>query len=677
MAELIKNPFSITKATEFTNQEILDYWIDYNPLGTDSIFAKLNPQELMPKYILGGKGCGKTHILRYYSFKIRKLKYANNFEEMLLTDKYVGIYSRLDSLNSSRFSGKGISEDIWSTMYEYYFELSLGIQMLQVYEDIFNHIKVSEKIVSSIIRSIETLLHGDARFNSLNDVAVYLNNKKAQINNQIVNVAYTRKLDVNSVKSVFGYGDLIFEVPAIIEKLVPQLDNVHIIYILDEYEKLFEWQKESLNHLVYEKKHNCTFWIGARRYGYTTRKTKTGEEIVEGSEYQPILLDELMRSDEKSFKQFALSLFDKRISNEGYDNALRRTIFEDYDEDVLIESLSLKSVNSPRGLIHIKKLRESLQAINMKDEYIENIITGIIYQANGGTNVLYQKYKCFLFYQEWSKLDPKKDNVADNLLKAVKEINKEFDQYLCSHKSKFDNIDDKFKRDLLAQLAIENGERYYMHSGIDEIITISHGNPRVFLVLLKLIVEYSIFRGEQPFISDQKISVESQYLGIKDAANWFIKDAEVSGKDGKDLLRIVNALVQFFYVQRYCDKPTETSPCSFYYKSSNETPLIRRKIEELVAHSFIIEVDSRKDKNLGVPEKAYQLNKTIATLYNLPTARRGIIHINEPLLSIVMLKENSKEFDKTLKSIKQRLNAPFKIKAIENMDDAFKQPTLF
>ena len=66
-------------------------------------------------------------------------------------------------------------------------------------------------------------------------------------------------------------------------------------YILDEYEKLpYEWQKVSLNTLVYEKKGFVTFWIGARRYGYTTKNTKTAEPIREGHEFQPIFLDDLI-----------------------------------------------------------------------------------------------------------------------------------------------------------------------------------------------------------------------------------------------------------------------------------------------------------------------------------------------------------------------------------------------
>jgi len=49
----INNPFSITKATDFTDSQINEYWVNVN-----RDYNILNPNELLPKYILGGKGCG-------------------------------------------------------------------------------------------------------------------------------------------------------------------------------------------------------------------------------------------------------------------------------------------------------------------------------------------------------------------------------------------------------------------------------------------------------------------------------------------------------------------------------------------------------------------------------------------------------------------------------------------
>ena len=88
------NPFSVVKANEFTVTQIIDNWV---PMAgsEDGFVAPLNPQELMPKYVLGSKGCGKTHLLRYYSFDARLKLHNGDIKSLLKKDKYLASYSRL------------------------------------------------------------------------------------------------------------------------------------------------------------------------------------------------------------------------------------------------------------------------------------------------------------------------------------------------------------------------------------------------------------------------------------------------------------------------------------------------------------------------------------------------------------------------------------------------------
>ena len=59
----------------------------------------------MPKYVIGGKGCGKTHILRYFSYPLQRIR-EENIITLLQKDRYIGFYCILGGLNSSRFEGK-------------------------------------------------------------------------------------------------------------------------------------------------------------------------------------------------------------------------------------------------------------------------------------------------------------------------------------------------------------------------------------------------------------------------------------------------------------------------------------------------------------------------------------------------------------------------------------------
>lgn len=275
-----QNPFSVVKATEYSDEEILSTWVPFTGSDgkDDAIRLLLNPTELMPKYVLGTKGCGKTHILRYFSYELRN-KFYDNINTQIAKDKYIGIYSRLDGLSSSRFDHPS-NKQAWTTLYDYYFELYQSIQFLEIIDSVEKQLNThSEAIITD---KIKNYLELDMIGNKILDVITSLNSIRIKIDRAIIDYAYTQDLDWSAIKPIRKFGDIIFGIPKIVCECIPGLRDIKFIFILDEYEKLpCNWQKESLNTLVYEKKDNVTFWIGARRYGYTTLQTKTSEPIKE------------------------------------------------------------------------------------------------------------------------------------------------------------------------------------------------------------------------------------------------------------------------------------------------------------------------------------------------------------------------------------------------------------
>lgn len=666
------NPFSVVKATEYTDDEIYKYWVPYSDTHSEIVQMKLRPDELMPKYVLGCKGCGKTHILRYYSYELRKLSHNQDIRKLLSEDKYIGVYSRLDTLSASRFKGKSVSQETWISLYDYYFELYQVLTIIKVYQDIFKLLELPESTENEIINGIADYMQITLNGSSLADMASFLNAKRILIDREIIEYSHSQQLNWDKVKPIFKFGDIIFEIPHRIHSAVPELKDVKLIYILDEYEKLIDdWKKESLNTLVYEKKGNTTFWIGARRYGYTTFKTKVTEPIREGHEFQPIYLDAIIR-DKKMFKKFAYDVFTRRLKLAGIDDKVTTEIFETFDENILLDSLRGKKVD----LKHWAELRRHLRAIKLPDYEIELIIESLKYKATD--EPLHQKYKLFSFYQKWSK--NKNDFDINVINESIREVNVEFEEFLSGKKNQFAEKTKKFKLDFMAQLVVENGLKYYMYSGFDEFVNIADYNPRVFLTILKQIIDESLFKGEDPFDHTKKIPVKYQYVGINETATWFRNDIEVTGHDKEILEVMIKNLVNIFYVNRFSNKPTDTSPCSFYFKYKVGISNCEKLIKIAQNESFLIEIENkRKDKTMKTPEISYQLNKTIAILYNLPTARRGIISLNTDVLKSIFDEEHFNEFRKHLVQLNARLNAPFDYK--RNKKDVTGEtnqgPTLF
>lgn len=662
------NPFSVVKANEFTITQIIENWVPW--AGSENGFiASLNPQELMPKYVLGSKGCGKTHLLRYYSFEARLKLYNNDIKELLKKDKYLASYSRLNSISSTRFNKSG-NEEEWRSLYNYYFELMQSLISLDVYENVTEALNVSEKKIANIIRVICKQVGITLESETIECLKNFLNEKRISIDKEIIDYSHVRKLNWDEVRPTFTFGSLIFEIPWRFSQYISELQDVSYIYILDEYEKLkCDWQKESLNTLVYEKKHNSTFWVGARKIGYTTRNTLSGEPIHEGHEFNPVDLDSLLKAGEKKFPEFAENLFRKRLKLNGLAELSPKQLFDKFDEKILLTNLLCKSDN----LKHWKTFRERLSSLGMDDESIAK--TQQMLCKDVEKDLVSQKMKLYTFYLMWS--ENKKMMTTDSIPQIAERVNLSYEEYKNGNNAKMKELYRKFRQDMVAQLAEENNETFYLYSGFEKLVNIADCNPRILLTLMKLIIEDCYFRGIDPFTSEKTIPVRSQYSGINETAKWFLNDIEVYGKDRENLDIAMNHLLNFLYVSRFCDKPTETSLCSFYYRMYSGQENIDHIIRLAIQEAFLMEVpNKRKDKTLGTPQKSYQVNRLIATVYNLPIARRGVTSITPEMMRTIFDPLFFHQFNSMLAAHKTSLNAPFTTKKARDIKKV-KEPLLF
>ena len=662
------NPFSVVKANEFTITQIIENWVPW--AGSENGFiASLNPQELMPKYVLGSKGCGKTHLLRYYSFEARLKLYNNDIKELLKNDKYLASYSRLNSISSTRFNKSG-NEDEWRSLYNYYFELMQSIISLDVYEKVTDALNASEKKIASAIREICKQIGIMLESETIECLKNFLNEKRVSIDNEIIDYPHVRKLNWDKVRPAFTFGSLIFEIPWRFSQYISELQDVSYIYILDEYEKLkCDWQKESLNTLVYEKKYNSTFWVGARKIGYTTRNTLSGEPIHEGHEFNPVDLDSLLKSGEKKFPEFAEGLFRKRLKLNGLAELSPKQLFDKFDEKMLLNSLLCKSDN----LKHWKTFRERLSSLGLDNDNITQTQQMLCKKVE--KDLVSQKMKLYAFYLMWS--ENKNKITKDSIPQIAKRVNLSYDEYKNGQNAKMKEWYRKFRQDMVAQLAEENNETLFLYSGFEKLVNIADCNPRILLTLMKLIIEDCHFRGIDPFNSEKTIPVRSQYAGINETAKWFLNDIEVYGKDREYLDIAMNHLLNFLYVSRFCDKPTETSLCTFYYRMNSGQENIDHIIKLAIQEAFLMEVpNKRKDKTLGTPQKSYQVNRLIATVYNLPIARRGVTSITPEMMLTIFDPSHFQQFNSMLAAHKTSLNAPFTAKKARDTKK-IKEPSLF
>jgi hypothetical protein len=656
----INNPFSVTKATDFTDQEIADYWVDFYSGNDEELSNYLNPNDITPKYILGGKGCGKTHLLRYYSFPLQQLRNKNNVKDIIEKEGYIGIIIGLGATSSTRLVGQGISDEQWQAIFAYYIELYVGLSLINVIQSIFTELGISREIEECLINATREKIYieGKSNFeNTLASFSTFINNLKKQVDFQVNNAAVKRKIDSKDLSIQISPGDLFFEFPKLITEHVSELKDAKFIFILDQLETLLEFQKIYINTLIYDKRIPCTFWVGSRTHGFTTRKIKSGEFLKIGSEFTELNLDDIMRENENRYQEFAINLCAKRLRTEfdfnfpNDSNKIKKAIdeyFDDFDERIIFADL-----NKKRELPHQKLFRYKLKdAIDKKQLIGKNSEVDAIFELYiRDENPLFEKYRILYFYKQW-----KKTNNIDEILYSLYTEN---DNFKNKRASKFDNYEEKYKLDFLAQLLFENNLKIFPYTGLDEFIKISCFNPRAFLVILKEIFERAKLNQQNPFIEKKGIKAKTQSLGIYHASKWFYEDVEAHGEDGKCLYRCLNNLAVLFQGIRFSDKPSETSPSTFSYKPEKTSVEAAKFINLSKMHRVLMPVDGRHDKNSERVEDAFQINRMLAPYFNLPISRRGIVPLNESLIETIFNPSKHSQFQTLFNEIISRMNAPF------------------
>lgn len=101
MKNILSNSSSL-RAAEYTDKQINTFWVDTQEKSFKEI---LGLKSLNSKYLLGAKGSGKTHLLRYHSFKVA-LKRFKNIEKTLQSTRAVGIYLRFPN-DTNKFDDLG------------------------------------------------------------------------------------------------------------------------------------------------------------------------------------------------------------------------------------------------------------------------------------------------------------------------------------------------------------------------------------------------------------------------------------------------------------------------------------------------------------------------------------------------------------------------------------------
>ena len=628
------NPFDLTKASDYSDAQVKEYWVDVPDGDEKSLVAFIKPKSPVPIFLLGGKGSGKTHLLRYCSSAVQELRYSS-LRKAIETEGYIGTYASADGLNVHRFTGKGQSEETWLPVFAYSFELWLAISLFTAVKPALTDEELtSQEWTTSLIDGVLSLFQAEpaSRPTDFDGLLKHLNALRAQVDIVVNNSAITRQLD--GIKVLFNPGDLFFGIPRLLAGLCKAFQSAMFVYLVDEIENLTEQQQRFLNTLVRYRKGNVTLRIGARLYGLKTEATLgSGEPIKRENEYEKLMLDAHLREDEEQYERLVALLVLRRLhaSHMGEDIAVDSlpNFFSEVSAENFHQSTALEIVASRDGLgaerPHVSRFRAAIGEV-VRDRKMASDVVETLCLAD---HPLLEKVNLLAFCKRVSR-----DQDLLTLAQKIKEEALALLESGAAAAPKYYELYSHFSSDLLAQLYRDYG-RKPVYAGFKTLVQLSQGVPRNLLNLLKHIHRRSTFAGEAPFASGQ-ISIDSQVQGIYDASEWFWEDAQPD-EHGSLVRNAVEHLATLARTIRYSDNPSECDLCCFLVNPDDLGESASQALKMAENWSFLLRVkgvSGAKNDDRVLPK--YQINPMLAARWGVSESRRGSLELKKPLADTLL-----------------------------------------
>lgn len=654
---MISNPFDITKAVDYTDADIYKYWVD---LGNDNqgFEGLIKPNTLMPMIIVGSKGSGKTHVMKYFSYELQKIRCraeSRSMQEGLAKEKFIGIYIRCSGFNSDKFNGKGVDPELWSIIHSYFWELWVGERLVNVLIDLSKNGSMEgvneEDIVDDIMSMFLKKKEGIRTFEALNKYFIYL---QKDVDYQVQNFMF---LGQNSpqIEILLTTAKLTYNIPALLKDKIPFFKNKYILYLIDELENFSAEQQQLIQTLIREKPVACTFRIGTRPYGIRTLKTLRGvEENHDGSEFESVILDEFLRNY-KFYPQYVTDILMNRLINSGISlprDCNAASLFEEQTNNDIITQVAAKKDRQSRS--YLGNLETKLYKLPLTQEGIAEIMHNIEFPED----ILLERTNVMLMYAAIKK---NKEHSVEAYIQASKDIAESAKTYAVEASRTTPQAIklEKYKQDIIDILARE-GRVDIPYNGLARLIELSCGTPRTILCLLKAAFNNQYYNtGKVPFEDGRKLSVRSQSIGIESTYEWFFEENRIPSMAQARATDAIMRLGDYLRKARFSDLPPQCSINIFTLNPSELSPNARIVFEALLSYSYIVQTDERRQINSDNKTHVYQLNKILYPKYELALSKRGSINFTSDDAECIFNLELKKKYDAFVDRKMKGYNFPF------------------
>ena len=568
-----------------------------------------------PRVIVGGRGCGKTMLLRYLSHESAFSPERPTFDHSTL--EHIGIYWRADTQFASLLEGRGQPDDLWRAAFGHLSVLVLGKEVLSALESIAK--SQLQLITTNDLERLDFSCLSTSQFKmpkTLSQLSTFLDCALFEFEhwaNDVDTVSRPRFLPATAFLG------------RLIDTVVQQLEKLHgVVFFayIDEYENLTVLQQQVVNTWLKHSEPPLIFNLAMKRNGFKTRQTLSEERLVETHDYRPVDLEDFERDSE--FSLFAAEILLLRFHN-------AQVALEAFNPDLLRDPKAVPSRRTTPYSQQVFALARQLLPTWSKESLVEEVFSDQtlfrrlelrITEGLKRRSETTIKPAHFLRLQHPTPAAVVVPALLARRRLSTKQIADEFDKHCAGQPNGFQqgtewlhNIFLASYLDLFASLV----RACPIYSGFDTYCHMAKGNVRHFLELC-----HKAFATSHP-LPQQGLSAKQQAEAASQVAASLLPEVRSFGRLGNDLHSFLLRLGRLFALSQRKTSQSEPERTHFAISDGEDSIGGNGKIllAEAVKWSVLFEERETKAKSVGTPQVVdYVLNPIYAPYFQI-SYRKG------------------------------------------------------
>jgi len=560
----------------------------------------------------GGRGSGKTALLRYVSYNSQFSSNRNDIPNSAF--KNIGLYLKADTQYFSAYSGGDIDERKWQDIFEHSLCLALTEQVVGALTTL--NCSVDRKAKYGQLEKLDLggAVGGYSNENIPSELEKF--EKWIRLRRQELS-RWFRNVESNHLPELFSLREFL---GAIIQEVRSNLtymkDSIFAVYI-DEYENLLDYQQRFLNSLIKGGEPPLIFHVAMKPNGMRTRQTIGTEAIQEVADFRKLSLDILL---EPEFELFSAELFFFRLVRAGLPEGLVPINSETLqDESKINDRLTNKSYRG-RLISEINRILPGLKygeiaTIILADSVLSTRLKKLI-----GDGIRQQSSR--LAADKFiDKEYPEASIVCAALLhqstKTADEVLSQFENLKNGRPSNFKDGDwvHHFLVGSILLVYFPYRQRACpLYAGFSAFRSLSKTNVRHFVELCNLAT--TGLRTASEF-ADFSVSIDTQAEAALRVSRLFKNEVAGCGDFGNRLLAIVNVMGKLYRLSQ--GKPAQSEPERTHFCVINAavTDEAERVLSEAVKWSVFFIQDESKVKGVRYESNEYVLNPIFAPFFGI------------------------------------------------------------